>query len=133
MDRARQPDEPIPKRQIDANLEFLILSIQLLFLYICIRGRQEGNIWCGTSDNGVLKFNPHTHSFTRINYAQNLDVHALCENAQGKMWVGTEAGIFSVENDKINKEQELNRQMGKIQPSSTLSKKIIMAKYGLAP
>lgn len=74
---------------------------------------KKGNIWCGTSDNGVLKFNPHTHSFTRINYAQNLDVHALCENEQGKMWVGTEAGIFSVENDKINKEQELNRQMGK--------------------
>lgn len=74
---------------------------------------KKGNIWCGTSDNGVLKFNPHTHSFTRINYALNLDVHALCENAQGKMWVGTEAGIFSVENDKINKEQELNRQMGK--------------------
>ena len=74
---------------------------------------KKGNIWCGTSDNGVLKFNPHTHSFTRINYAQNLDVHALCENAQGKMWVPTEAGIFSVENDKINKEQELNRQMGK--------------------
>lgn len=74
---------------------------------------KKGNIWCGTSDNGVLKFNPHTHSFTRINYAQNLDVHVLCENAQGKMWVGTEAGIFSVENDKINKEQELNRQMGK--------------------
>lgn len=74
---------------------------------------KKGDIWCGTSDNGVLKFNPHTHSFTRINYAQNLDVHALCENAQGKMWVGTEAGIFSVENDKINKEQELNRQMGK--------------------
>lgn len=74
---------------------------------------KKGNIWCGTSDNSVLKFNPHTHSFTRINYAQNLDVHALCENAQGKMWVGTEAGIFSVENDKINKEQELNRQMGK--------------------
>ena len=74
---------------------------------------KKGNIWCGTSDNGVLKFNPHTHSFTRINYAQNLDVHALCENAQGKMWVGTEAGIVSVENDKINKEQELNRQMGK--------------------
>lgn len=73
---------------------------------------KKGNIWCGTSDNGVLKFNPHTHSFTRINYAHNLDVHALCENAQGKMWVGTEAGIFSVENDKINKEQELNRQMG---------------------
>lgn len=73
---------------------------------------KKGKIWCGTSDNGVLKFNPHTHSFTRINYAQNLDVHALCENAQGKMWVGTEAGIFSVENDKINKEQELNRQMG---------------------
>lgn len=73
---------------------------------------KKGNIWCGTSDNGVLKFNPHTHSFTRINYAKNLDVHALCENAQGKMWVGTEAGIFSVENDKINKEQELNRQMG---------------------
>ena len=73
---------------------------------------KKGNIGCGTSDYGVLKCNPHTHSFTRINYAQNLDVHALCENAQGKMWVGTEAGIFSVENDKINKEQELNRQMG---------------------
>lgn len=74
---------------------------------------KQGNLWFGTSDNGVLKFNPHTHSFTHIDYAQSLDVHALCCNTQGKMWIGTEAGIFSIENDKTNKEAEMNKQMGK--------------------
>jgi len=74
---------------------------------------KQGNLWFGTSDNGVLKFNPHTHHFTHIDYAQNLDVHALCSNEQGKMWIGTEAGIFSIENDQTNKEPELNKQMGK--------------------
>ena len=74
---------------------------------------KQGNLWFGTSDNGVLKFNPHTHSFTHIGYAPNLDVHALCCNTQGKMLIGTEAGIFSIENGKINKEPEINQQMGK--------------------
>ena len=74
---------------------------------------KQGNLWLGTSDNGILKFNPHTHSFTHIDYAHNLDVHALCCNAKGKMWIGTEAGIFSIENGKTNKEPEMNKQMGK--------------------
>ena len=73
-----------------------------------------GNVWFGTSDNGVLKFNPHSNSFTHIDYAQNLDIHALCCDAQGKMWIGTEKGLFSVKNDKINEEVKLNHLMGNI-------------------
>lgn len=55
----------------------------------------EGNIWLGTNDNGVLRFNPKTHAFWRYPYGQQLDFHALYVDRQGKVWMGSEIDLYS--------------------------------------
>lgn len=87
------------------------LSNSSTSIYVFEEDRQ-GNIWLGTSDNGVLKFNPHTHNFSHIKCVQNLDIHTLHEDANGKMWIGSEVGLFSVDrNGKARKETEMNKQI----------------------
>lgn len=71
-----------------------------------------GNLWFGTNDNGILRYNPSTHQFTHLALLQNLDVHALHEDKQGKMWIGSEKGIYSVENGQEKEEREINRMIG---------------------
>lgn len=71
-----------------------------------------GNLWFGTNDNGILKYNPSTHQFDHLALLQNLDVHALHEDKQGKMWIGSEKGIYSVENGLEKEEREINRMIG---------------------
>lgn len=74
---------------------------------------KQGILWLGTSDNGVIKFNPQNHQFSRINCAQELDVHSLYADPSGKMWIGSEYGLYSVDvNGKEQKEDALNKQMG---------------------
>lgn len=89
---------------------------------------KDGGIWIGTNDNGVLKFDPKTGRFVRINCARYLDVHALHEDAQGKMWIGSEAGLYSVEHGREKEEKELNKQMGSL--SSTIIYSITEDNYG---
>ena len=93
------------------------LSNSSTSIYVFEEDRQN-NIWFGTCDNGVLKFNRHTHSFTHIKCAQNLDIHALYEDANGKMWIGSEVGLYSVDqHGKERKEIEMNKQ---INPSGSV-------------
>ena len=73
----------------------------------------QGNIWFGTSDNGALEFNPHTQQFTHHLRIQGLDVHALYESKNGVIWIGSEDGIYTIQQGKERKETEINQQMGK--------------------
>ena len=72
-----------------------------------------GNIWFGTNDNGVLMFNPHTQQFIHYLHLQGLDVHALKESKNGTIWLGSEAGLYSITNGIERRETEMNRAMGK--------------------
>lgn len=71
-----------------------------------------GNIWIGTNDNGTLKFIPQTGVFTHIGCASSLDIHALYEDKNGKMWIGSECGLFSVNQGMEKTESKMNRNMG---------------------
>lgn len=73
----------------------------------------KGNIWFGTSDNGALEFNPHTQQFTHHLHIRGLDVHALYEGKDGLIWIGSEAGIYTIYQETERKETEINKQMGK--------------------
>lgn len=88
----------------------------------------QGNIWLGTSDNGALRFNPHTGQFTHIACAQNLDVHALFEDQKEKMWIGSENGLYSMENGKVRYEKAMNQLMQ--ERSSTTVYAIAEDNYG---
>lgn len=87
----------------------------------------RGNIWFGTSDNGVLEFNPHTRQFWHHLYSKGLDVHALCEDRNQCVWIGSESGLYAVRQGRERREDAMNRQMGK---SSTCIFSIQEDEYG---
>lgn len=82
----------------------------------CLEKDHKGNIWFGTNDNGVLKYDPSTRRFVHLEHLQDKDVHALYEDKYCKMWIGSENGIYSVENGVEKEEKEMNKLMGKDAP-----------------
>lgn len=64
---------------------------------VCIfRTDSKGNVWLGTTDNGLLMLNPNTGAFSRIECTKDLDVNALYIDKNDKVWVGTEDGIYTI-------------------------------------
>ena len=87
------------------------LSISSSVVYVMEEDR-EGYIWMGLSDDGVLRFNPATGSFEHVaTCADKLDIHALHCDSKGKMWIGSEDGLFSYENGTCRKEEEISKKM----------------------
>mgnify|MGYP002520722216 FL=1 len=72
----------------------------------------QGNIWFGTADNGVLMLNPNTGAFTRIESTKDLDANALYIDKTGKVWAGTEDGVYTIYNKVETKEKSINDIMG---------------------
>lgn len=63
----------------------------------------EGILWIGTEENGIDRFNPRTGTFTNITLRPDTDfglttvnpaVRAIVESADGRIWVGTDSGLF---------------------------------------
>lgn len=60
----------------------------------CALQDKAGNLWFGTTDNGLYKFDGKT--FTRFLEADGLNsnhISCLLEAVDGKIWIGTEAGL----------------------------------------
>lgn len=60
----------------------------------CISKDQLGNIWFGTNDRGVIKFDGA--SFTQFTTEQGLNnnnVHSILEDKTGNLWIGTNDGL----------------------------------------
>jgi ligand-binding sensor domain-containing protein len=55
---------------------------------------KAGNLWFGISDNGLYKYDGKT--FTQFTVKDGLNsnsVHSLLEDKEGKIWIGTHAGL----------------------------------------
>lgn len=74
---------------------------------------QQGNVWIGTNDNGALILNPKSNHISRYSLGQNYDVHALLCDSHGKVWIGTENGLFSYNKGKCQVEKKYNAMMGR--------------------
>ena len=85
--------------------QYISNSSSSIYLF---REDKQGNIWFGTADNGILKLNPHTGLFTRIENTKNLDVNAICIDHNGKVWAGTEDGVYTIENNIGTKDDAIN-------------------------
>jgi ligand-binding sensor domain-containing protein len=60
----------------------------------CSLQDQAGNLWFGTTENGLYKYDGKT--FSRFLVADGLNsngVYSLLEDKDGKIWIGTEAGL----------------------------------------
>lgn len=55
---------------------------------------KSGNLWLGTSNHGLYKYNGKRFSqFTVNNGLNSNDVSCLLEDRDGRIWIGTEAGL----------------------------------------
>jgi len=60
----------------------------------CSLKDKEGNLWFGTTENGLYKYDGK--SFSRFLVADGLNsnyIYSLLEDKDGKIWIGTEAGL----------------------------------------
>lgn len=73
---------------------------------------REGNLWLGINDVGVLKFDIYAQEFSPILMSGG-DVHAFYEDADGKMWIGTENMLYSYSNGQISDESDYNKVLGR--------------------
>ncbi len=96
------------------------LSTASASVYI-IAEDHEGCLWMGTNDNGVLRFNPRTHTFWRYPYGRQLDFHGLWVDPNGKVWLGAETGLFSYYKGKSTIETSINRGMDERNPVTVYS------------
>ena len=79
----------------------------------CTEEDREGCIWMGFRDVGVYRYNPSRDEFLQVDLGQNtLDIWNLYLNGDGKMWIGSEQGIFSYSNGTVNKEEQVAKLIG---------------------
>jgi ligand-binding sensor domain-containing protein/signal transduction histidine kinase/DNA-binding response OmpR family regulator len=79
---------------------------------------RDNNIWVGTKNKGLLKFNPSTNGYVSFlsdeKYRElNTDIRALTIDKQGSLWIGAYDGIYILGEDKsIQKINNSNNSNG---------------------
>ena len=70
----------------------------------CMLEDKQGNIWFGTTGEGVYKYDGDTFTqFTKLNGLQSNAVYSLLEDTNGIIWIGTTEGLCKIINGKIEK------------------------------
>ncbi len=70
----------------------------------CMLEDTKGNIWFGTTGEGVYKYDGN--NFTQFTKSAGLNsniVYSLLEDANGIIWIGTSEGLCKIKNGKIEK------------------------------
>ncbi|MDR1898227.1 MAG: hybrid sensor histidine kinase/response regulator, partial [Prevotellaceae bacterium] len=80
-------------------------------IYTIKRDRQ-GLLWLGLYGS-ILTFNPQSSRFERINLDLNVihEFSTFFEDVDGKMWIGTNTGLYSCTEGLIRKEEAINNQL----------------------
>ena len=74
----------------------------------CIEEDRHSDIWIGLRDEGVMKYNPGRKEFLSIDLGESaLDIYDLYCDDNGKMWIGSETGLFSYSNGQIDREEKI--------------------------
>lgn len=70
------------------------------------------HLWIGLNDYGALRFSPEDGQMVHIGQIlKDQDVHVFLEGKNGKMWIGSDIGLFSYQDGIINKEVRFNSKM----------------------
>ena len=78
-----------------------------------INQHKQQRLWLGTYKNGILLYTPKDGRITRIGDkgSEFLDICSFSEDINGKIWIGTQTGIYSYFNNQLSYEKELNAQL----------------------
>lgn len=68
------------------------------------------NIWLGTHQNGIALYNMTDKRIERIGGVNTLNVDVCCfyEDTDGKIWIGTQSGIYSYKDKKLTYEEQIS-------------------------
>lgn len=67
---------------------------------------KAGNLWFGTTDNGLYKYDGKSFSqFLVTNGLNSNNIHSILEDKDGKIWIGTEMGLCIYDGKTLTKMQ----------------------------
>jgi len=73
---------------------------------------KEGNIWIGTFNSGLNKYNPYTKKIIRFTHDHNNlyslshnNITTICADSLGIIWIGTDNGLNKLIPKDTNKEE----------------------------
>lgn len=71
------------------------------------------NLWLGTHQNGIALFHLKDKRISRIGNTEteNLDVCCFYEETDGKIWIGTQTGIYVYKDNEIKREELITKQL----------------------
>ena len=71
------------------------------------------NIWLGVEDDGVIKFNTTSKQMERIDIGHPVaDIRALYEARDGKIWIGSELGLYTYQDGIVERPKHENEVLG---------------------
>ncbi|MDR1718174.1 MAG: response regulator [Prevotella sp.] len=77
-----------------------------------INSDKTGDIWLGTNNDGVLKLNPNNYRIETIQLNETGEyVRDFLEDANGKILIATENGLYSYLRNSVHKENLINDQL----------------------
>lgn len=67
----------------------------------------KGQLWFGLFYGGIVRFDQKNHTFQQVYLSghkdrQNIDVRALNEDNEGRIWIATSEGIYCIDRDTRN-------------------------------
>ena len=69
----------------------------------CILGARDGSLWFGTDGGGLVHFKDGAfHLYTEAAGLSNTFVRSLIEDEQGRIWIGTDNGLFQMFQGKLH-------------------------------
>ncbi|MBR6604937.1 MAG: hypothetical protein IKK92_03590, partial [Prevotella sp.] len=58
-------------------------------------------------DEGVVRFNTHTHGFESIDLGHEVpDIHSFYEDNGGRVWIGSQFGVCIYDKGSVSHEHE---------------------------
>lgn len=78
----------------------------------CLLAASDGSVWIGVDDRGVMRFDSNTGRTQHITLpgAGPIDIHSMSEDSSGRIWIGSELGVYSyTKAEGAKKEDMVNR------------------------
>ncbi len=70
----------------------------------CLMVSRDNSLWIGMEGGGLLRYkNGAFHSFTSNNGLTNNFVRAVYQDTKGKIWVGTDNGLFQIIGERVER------------------------------
>lgn len=100
----------IKKTKITRHSFASCVSIPTIAKTVC--ADRDGCLWLGLNDDGVVRYDTKSNACNHIRgLAELLDVQSIYQDKDGKIWIGSEAGVYSYKEGVAKEETKLMNHM----------------------